>query len=516
MAVRLADLLAGLSRLADLGFGLQAGEALRSCALATRFARSLDLPDDDVRAAFYTALLHHVGCTGYAHETARLFGDELVLNAAAGRSDPADPRDLFTTFLPLLTGGRPPLERARLALTAVTRGSRFGKAYTTAACEVGRDAARRLRLPAGGAAQRLPRLRGVAGRRRPGRSGRRRPPGRVAAGPADRHRGAVRHHRRGRAGGRRGPAARRRHARPVDGRAVRGARRGAAGRDRRRPTRERWCWRRNPARWCRCPTTSWPEVAATFADLADLKTPFTHGHSSGVAALARGAGERLRLPPDSVADLEVAGLLHDVGRVAVSDVVWEKPGSLNAHEWEQVRLHAYHSERILAGSERLASLAPMVGMHHERLDGGGYHRGCTGADLSMPARTLAAADAYQAMTQPRPHRPALAPDQAEQRLLADARKGALDGDAVGAVLAAAGHAAVVPPPDAAGGAERPRGRGARPGRGGVQQRPDRPAPGDLQADGRAPRAAHLHQDRRVQPGRGGPVRDGAPPAAAEG
>ena len=88
MAVRLADLLAGLSRLADLGFGLQAGEALRSCALATRFARSLDLPDDDVRTAFYTALLHHVGCTGYAHETARLFGDELVLNAAAGGATP--------------------------------------------------------------------------------------------------------------------------------------------------------------------------------------------------------------------------------------------------------------------------------------------------------------------------------------------------------------------------------------------------------------------------------------------
>ena len=128
------------------------------------------------------------------------------------------------------------------------------------------------------------------------------------------------------------------------------------------------------------------EVAATFADLADLKSPFTHGHSGGVAALARGAGERLRLPPATVADLEVAGLLHDVGRVAVADVVWEKPGALSAHEWEQVRLHAYQSERILAGSERLTPLAPMVGMHHERLDGGGYHRGCTRSELPMPAR----------------------------------------------------------------------------------------------------------------------------------
>ena len=184
-------------------------------------------------------------------------------------------------------------------------------------------------------------------------------------------------------------------------------------------------------------------VAGVFADLADLKSPFTHGHSSGVATLARGAGERLRLPPATVADLELAGLLHDVGRVAVSDVVWEKPAALSAHEREQVRLHAYHSERILAGSERLAPLASLAGMHHERLDGGGYHRGCTGADLPVAARVLAAADAYQAMTQRRPHRPALAPEDAERQLLAGARDGALDADAVSAVLAAAGHGAVV-------------------------------------------------------------------------
>jgi hypothetical protein len=131
---RLADLLAGLSRLADLGFGLQAGEALRSCALATRRARSFGLPEEDARAAFYTALLHHVGCTGYAHETAWVFGDELVLNLTASRTNPADPRDLFATFLPTLLRGRPPLERARLALATLTRGNRFGTAYTTAAC----------------------------------------------------------------------------------------------------------------------------------------------------------------------------------------------------------------------------------------------------------------------------------------------------------------------------------------------------------------------------------------------
>jgi HD-GYP domain-containing protein (c-di-GMP phosphodiesterase class II) len=119
--------------------------------------------------------------------------------------------------------------------------------------------------------------------------------------------------------------------------------------------------------------------------------------------------------------------------------VWEKPGPLTRAEWEQVRMHAYHSERILATSRSLEPMAPLAGMHHERLDGSGYHRGCRARDLPPAARVLGAADAFQAMTQVRPHRAALPPEQAAAELRREARAGQLDSDAVGAVLEAAGQ-----------------------------------------------------------------------------
>lgn len=440
--VRLADLLAGLSRLADAGFGLQSGESLRAAALAAALGRSLDLDHDGVRAGLYTALMLHVGCVGYAHETARLFGDEFVMNVAAEQTNLADPRDVVATLVPALTRGRSPLRRARLAVTALTRGKRFGQAFDTASCEVGRDAARRLGLseevqlsiyhssewwngggaPDGLASEDIPvgaRLALLAS---------------IAVlfdtlGGVEAATDAIRRRR----GGMVDPhVADHFVTRASD---LLGALQAGDPYDQLLDA--------EPQPAATVLESQLLDVAAVFGDLADLKTPYLHGHSRGVAALVRDAGQRLGLGTNATEDFEVAGLLHDVGRVAVSNVVWEKTGPLGAHEWEQVRLHAYHSERILAGSQRLAPLARLVGMHHERCDGSGYHRGCTSADLSLQARVLAAADAYQAMIQQRPHRPALAPEQAEQCLLDKARSGLLDADAVDAVLAAAGHDAVV-------------------------------------------------------------------------
>jgi HD-GYP domain-containing protein (c-di-GMP phosphodiesterase class II) len=437
-AVRLVDLVAAVSRLADLGFGFPPGASLRSSALAVVLARSLQLPDEDVRAGLYTGLLLHAGCVGYAHETSRLFGDEFTVQVAAERADRADPGDVARTLLPRVLSGRQPLDKLGMVVTAVTRGQRHGQAFDIASCEVGRSAARRLGLPdavqvsiyhahewwnGGGVPDALAGDDIPAGARLAAAAS-------VAVlfesiGGAAAAAAAVRQ----RSGGILDPAI----AAHFADRAERLLGEVAAS------DPYDVVSQAEPAPVASVSDPGLVEVAAVFGDLADLKSPHFHGHARGVARLARGGGEHLGLPGSDLDDLELAGLLQDVGRVTVSTSVWEKRGPLTSSEWEQVRLHAYHSERILSGSRRLAPLSQLVGGHHERSDGSGYHRGCTAAELSVQMRILAAADAYTAMTEPRPHRPARPPEDAERELRHDAADGRLDAEVVTAVLAAAGH-----------------------------------------------------------------------------
>jgi HD-GYP domain-containing protein (c-di-GMP phosphodiesterase class II) len=176
-----------------------------------------------------------------------------------------------------------------------------------------------------------------------------------------------------------------------------------------------------------------------MGDFADLVSPYLSGHSRGVAELTSASAESCGLDAGDTRALHRAALVHDIGRVAVPTTIWQKRGPLTVQEWERVRLHAYHSERILSPSPFLAALAPVATAHHERCDGSGYHRGSDAATLSAPARLLAAADAFHAMTEPRPHRAPLRDDEAVASLTQDARAGRLDVDAVAAVLKAAGR-----------------------------------------------------------------------------
>ena len=175
------------------------------------------------------------------------------------------------------------------------------------------------------------------------------------------------------------------------------------------------------------------------ADFVDLKSPYLAGHSSGVADLAVAAAGCLRLPAPVAVDLGHAALVHDLGRVGVSAAVWGRPRPLTAGEWEVVRLHPYHTDRVLGRSPALGRLAAIASLHHERLDGSGYFRGAPAGQQPAAARVLAAADAYHAMREPRPHRPAMGAGQAAAELGRGVRAGRLDRDAVDAVLEAAGH-----------------------------------------------------------------------------
>lgn len=178
---------------------------------------------------------------------------------------------------------------------------------------------------------------------------------------------------------------------------------------------------------------------AAIGDFADLVSPSLAGHTSGVAQLAADAAELMGFDATNVRKIRRAALVHDVGRVAVHPRIWLKPGRLTADEWEQVRLHPYHTGRVLAHSQFLKEIATVACAHHERLDGSGYSQGATAASLSAPARLLATADAFHAKTEHRPYRQPHSPTEAAEMLGRDAKQGKLDAGCVAAVLEAAGQ-----------------------------------------------------------------------------
>ena len=436
--LRLSDLLGGLSMVADLGFGLPPGTAVRTSVVAAALARRVDLDGHDVRDCFYTGLLMHIGCVGVAHESAAAFGDDIALNRAVARTNLADPNDLTTTLLPELTRGMPRDVARRAAAFALSQGSAWGRRTDVGVCEVGRDTARRLGLP-DSTQQALYHVyeSWVGGWAPSGLSGDEIPiASRVARvamdaalfaqlGGVDTAVTAV----RDRAGVILDPglvAAFGRDAGAIlaevdDGDPL----------DRMLDV--------EPEPVATLDAADLTAVALAFGDLVDVKAPFLHGHSKEVARLAADGARRLGLDDEAVTQVELAGLLHDVGRVGISNAIWEKPAALSRVDWEQVRMHSYYTERILSASPSLQPVAAIAGMHHERLDGSGYHRGARGGTVPMAARLVAAADTYAAMTQTRPYRAALPGEQAAGELHRMADAGQLDHDAVAAVTTEAGQ-----------------------------------------------------------------------------
>jgi HD-GYP domain-containing protein (c-di-GMP phosphodiesterase class II) len=438
--LRLAELIAALSLATDLGMGQPMAKAMRSCLIALGLGRSIDCDVATLNDIYYLALLEHIGCTSHASEQATYTGgDEISFRTHAVLFPNSPISEVMAAFIRHVGEGLPLRQRAALVAAMMRDGNNRFKHIAATQCEAAVSLAQRMHMSPGVVTSLGQTLETWNGRGSPAKL-----KGdqinlamRVVAVAHD-----VEVFER--LGG-------------LEASLLAVKKRRGAGYD---PAVADAFLQHAPGIFAELPSDPLHEVvldaepephvlisasgldgmAHAFADFTDLKSPYTTGHSSGVAELAEGGARNANLAEPEVTAIRRAALLHDLGRVAVPNGIWEAPRSLTTPEWERVRLHAYHTDRILSQAPLLQPLAVLASSHHERIDGSGYHRGSVAAHLSMPARVLAAADAYQAMTQERPHRSARTPDDAAREIRAEVDAGRLDRSAVECVLEAAGHA----------------------------------------------------------------------------
>ncbi|MGE0227095.1 MAG: HD domain-containing phosphohydrolase [Dehalococcoidia bacterium] len=436
--IRAAELCAALSLATDLGSGQPLEHALRTAVLAVRLGERCGVSPADLTDVYYVALLHASGCTSDGHEAQHLYGDDIEPRAAFALLDTADVDEIVAFLRGYVGADRPPAERTALVEYALRNGLPLARQALAMHCEVAQRFASWLGLSVGTTAALEHSFERWDGHGFPG----------VTAGDALPLPARLLH-----------------VARDISiflnnggveaARVVLATRAGTAydpwiagvaldrldtllgDLDETRIWEQAIDAEPKPGIWF-----AGDEIDAAFgalATFADLKSPWFRTHSLGVAEIAEAAAWRLDLPAPAVARLRRAALVHDLGRVGVSNAIWEKAGPLTFGERERVRLHPHFTERAFAQSQTLAEVGALGGAHHERLDGSGYHRGRRAADLDLGARVLAAADHYCSLREARPYRPAFTSRDAAARLHDEVTARRLDAEAVSAVLAAAGH-----------------------------------------------------------------------------
>ena len=441
MEVRLAELVAALSLGIDLGFGQPMEHVLRQCLIALRIADRLELPDEDKVVVYYTALLVNVGCHSDAHEQAKWFGDDFAVKANKYKYELHDPRGAMATMGLLGGRGNPPLHRFRVGLAFAISGRRDFDDMVSRHAAMARMLAGQLGLgdaveAAVGASYEHWDGKGWPGDLR----GAGIPIGARIAALAEY--AEVAHRIGGAAEATK--VARRRSGKQFDPQVV--AALCEAPNDVLADLETTQTWNAvigaEPALGVRLSDDQFENALRAIANFIDLKSPYFLGHGHAVADLCEDAGRSLALSEQEVITLRHAALFHGFGRLGVSNSILDKPGPLGTGERERIRLQPYLTERMLQQSAALAPIGAVAVQHRERLDGSGYPKGASGGAISRSARVLSAADAYQSMCEPRPHRPALSAEQAAAQLRAEVRDGRFDGDAAEAVLVAAGHRSV--------------------------------------------------------------------------
>ena len=436
--VRAAEVIGAMSIATDLGTGQPLEHALRTAILAVRLGELAELSPPELVDAYYISLLHSFGCTSDATEQTELFGDDIEPRAKFALVDGGNPEEVRAFLRDVVGQGRPPEVREEMVAHALEHALEIARSTFALHCEVAQRFAGWLGFGPGVIANLAYAFERWDGNGFPGAAGGEAigRPARVlhvardisvflSVGGPDRAREVIER----RAGGAYEPhlaaLATDHFAELLDG------------------LDDALVWEQAiaaepaPQRWM-----TGEEIDAAFhvvGTFTDLKSYWLRGHAEGTSQLAEAAAWRLGLPEHEVTMVRRAALALDLGRVAVSNAIWEKPGPFGLTDWERVQLHPYFTERSFAHAPALASIGELAGGHHERLDGGGYHRKTQAPGLGRPARILAAADSYQAMRARRPHRAALDAVDAEAELLREAAEGRLCPEAVDAVLAAAGH-----------------------------------------------------------------------------
>ncbi|MDO8185462.1 HD domain-containing phosphohydrolase [Conexibacter sp. JD483] len=414
--LRLSEVLAALSHALDLTEGQPPGHAERTCLIALRIADGLGLGEQDRAALFYAALLKDTGCSNAAARFSALFaGDDIALKQAGKFVDWTRPQEALRFTARHVGGGSMTrLQRARQFVIALRGLAAEGSALVTARCERGADVVAALGLPAAASdavralderwdgsgqpyrltGEQLPLLGRVLGLAQTaevfltgfGRAAARTVVARRSGGAFD--------------------------PRVADAFLAIGDD-DRLWHDHERDDLSTLLSELEPGELVRIADEhELDRVAEAFARVIDAKSPYTASHSVGVARFAVAIGRQLGFQPGTLRDLNRAGLLHDVGKLAISSAILDKPGRLTDEEFRQIRMHAVYGEQILRPVRAFAAWSDDAAAHHERLDGRGYHRGLDGSRLSPFARTLAVADVFEALTAERPYRGPLAPDEA--------------------------------------------------------------------------------------------------------
>lgn len=432
---RLAETLIALSGVGDLGRERRAGAAARSAFISCRVARTMGLSNDEIRDAFYVALLQHVGCVGYAQEAAAIFaGRDIELNHIGSITDFADPADFFKTFIPELTAGVDLVTKIRLLAAALTKAPRLGPTIHRASCEVASVTAERIGLGEG-VVRSLRQVEewydgkggylGSAGTAIP-----------VVARVVLASMTATIFHEFG------GPDAARRVVAKRAGRQLDPDVASAFAEHGREILDaldaydvEAELADEEPAPYMMVDDACLDQLALAFGQIVDLKVPSSYGLAQRAFDLADGAARALGMDDDAAAPIRRAAALRDIGKAAVSNRVLEKTGPLSPSEQDEYDLHVFHTQRVLARARQLAPEAELAAMHHEREDGSGYYRGIRGAGISRGGKVLAAVDAFLDATNPRSG-DARSVEDACRQLVTWADRGVLDKEAVRAVVVA--------------------------------------------------------------------------------